>query len=63
MDARVKGCARVSVKTATTCGLGSRQTFEGDRLHAVSWFRKGDEKVDIVSNPNPLNAVINKFIK
>jgi len=43
--------------------LHGRQTFEGDRLHAVSWFRKGDEKVDIVSNPNPLNAVINKFIK
>jgi hypothetical protein len=43
--------------------LHGRQTFEGDRLHAVSWFRKGDEKVEIVENPNPLNALINQFIK
>jgi len=43
--------------------LHGRQTFEGDRLHAVSWFRKGDEQVEIVSNPNPLNAIINQFIK
>jgi len=43
--------------------LHGRQTFEGDRLHAVSWFRKGDEKVEIVQNPNPLNALINQFIK
>jgi hypothetical protein len=44
-------------------GTNWGQTFEGDRLHAVSWFRKGDEKVEIVQNPNPLNALINQFIK
>ena len=43
--------------------LHGRQTFEGDRLHAVSWFRKGDETDLKVDKPNPLNALINQFIK
>lgn len=43
--------------------LHGRQTFEGDRLHAVSWFRKGDETDLVVAEPNPLNAVINRLIK
>ena len=43
--------------------LHGRQTFDGDRLHAVSWFRKGDETDLKVDKPNPLNALINQFIK
>jgi len=43
--------------------LHGRQTFEGDRLHAVSWFRKGDEEVNIVAKPNPLNSLMNLMIK
>jgi alpha-ketoglutarate-dependent taurine dioxygenase len=42
--------------------LHGRQTFEGERLHAVSWFRKGDEKVEI-KKPDALNSIINRFIK
>ncbi|KAJ1468237.1 hypothetical protein T484DRAFT_1661645 [Baffinella frigidus] len=42
--------------------LHGRQTFEGERLHAVSWFRKGDEEV-VIKQPDMLNGIINKFIK
>jgi len=42
--------------------LHGRDIFEGDRLHAVSWFRKGDEDVNLVKPDNMLNSIINKAI-
>lgn len=32
------------------------------RLHAVSWFRKGDEEDTSAKDVGALNSVINKFI-
>ncbi|EKX42159.1 hypothetical protein GUITHDRAFT_158147 [Guillardia theta CCMP2712] len=44
--------------------LHGRQTFAGDRLHAVSWFRKGDEAVTPQGKPgNLLNSAVNSLIK
>jgi len=42
--------------------LHGRDIFEGDRLHAVTWFRKGDEDVDMVKPDNFLNSLINQAI-
>jgi hypothetical protein len=43
--------------------LHGRDIFEGERLHAVSWFRRGDEEVVIDSKPgNLLNNVINSLL-
>lgn len=42
--------------------LHGRDVFEGDRLHAVSWFRKGDEEDTSAKDVGALNSVINKFI-
>jgi len=43
--------------------LHGRDIFEGDRLHAVSWFRKGDETDLEVKDAGMLNSAINTFIK
>eukprot|EP00285_Hemiselmis_virescens_P013717 CAMPEP_0173394518 /NCGR_PEP_ID=MMETSP1356-20130122/27900_1 /TAXON_ID=77927 ORGANISM="Hemiselmis virescens, Strain PCC157" /NCGR_SAMPLE_ID=MMETSP1356 /ASSEMBLY_ACC=CAM_ASM_000847 /LENGTH=429 /DNA_ID=CAMNT_0014352919 /DNA_START=1 /DNA_END=1290 /DNA_ORIENTATION=+ len=42
--------------------LHGRDIFEGDRLHAVSWFRKGDEPVNLVKPDNFFNSLINGAI-
>ena len=45
--------------------LHGRDVFEGDRLHAVSWFGDGDSKVaagTTASTGDALNNFINKFV-
>jgi len=43
--------------------LHGRDTFEGDRLHAVSWFRKGDEQDTAAKDVGVINSAINKLIQ
>lgn len=42
--------------------LHGRDIFDGERLHAVSWFRKGDEDVTMQKPGNILNNVINSLL-
>jgi len=42
--------------------LHGRDIFEGDRLHAVSWFRKGDEETNMVQPDGFFAEIINKAI-
>ena len=45
--------------------LHGRDVFEGDRLHAVSWFGDGDTKVaagTTVATSDGLAGFINKFV-
>jgi len=42
--------------------LHGRDVFEGDRLHAVSWFGKDLEPVAAANRDDGLNTFINKFI-
>jgi len=42
--------------------LHGRDIFEGDRLHAVSWFGEGQELKADRENGDLLNAFINKFV-
>jgi hypothetical protein len=42
--------------------LHGRDIFEGERLHAVSWFRRGDEPVTLAKPGNLLNNVINSLL-
>jgi hypothetical protein len=42
--------------------LHGRDIFEGERLHAVSWFRKGDEPITLQKPGNLLNNVINTLL-
>ena len=41
--------------------LHGRDVFEGDRLHAVSWFGDGQGKV-AETRDDGLNSFINKFV-
>jgi len=42
--------------------LHGRDIFQGDRLHAVSWFRKGDEETNMVQPDGFFADIINKAI-
>ena len=42
--------------------LHGRDVFEGERLHAVSWFRKGDEEINMVEPDGFFAEIINKAI-
>jgi hypothetical protein len=42
--------------------LHGRDVFQGDRLHAVSWFGDGDSVLAERESSDALNAFINKFV-